>query len=100
VPTFTVVVALRAEWPLDDAAVAAWAEAVRPGDEEFSLWRDADEGSLLRISTDCSAEDLEAALDHGHALAEQMLRSSRVPASVEEVQVMTDEEVLVWRAQP
>ena len=98
-PTFTLYVALRADEPLDDVAVAAMATVVRPEDEEFCIWRDEYERTVVRVSTDCSAADLEAALDHGHALADETLGSSPVPASVEEIQAMTDDEALVWRAE-
>ena len=98
VATFTLYVALRAGRALDDAAVEAVARALRPEDDELCVWRD--EHERLLVSTDCSARDLGEALRHGRVLAEEARALSPVAASVEEIQAMTDEDVVVWRAEP
>jgi len=100
VPTFTLYVALRAEARLDDDSVGAVAGGLRPGDEGLCIWRDADDGAVLRVSVDCTAADLEEALDLGRDLAEETAGLSPFRTAVEEVQAMTDDEVLVWRATP
>jgi hypothetical protein len=100
VPTFTLYIALRAEEPLDDVAVAAVAGVRRPEDDELGIWRDGENSTVMRVSAECSAADLEAALEIGHGLAEGILGLSPFSAAVEEVQAMTDEDVLVWRAEP
>jgi hypothetical protein len=87
VPTFTLYVSLWSADPVDDVVVDTVARSLRPQDDELCIWRD-EQGRLV-VSTDCSAGDLEEA----RAL-------SPVAASVEEIQAMTDEDVLVWRAQP
>jgi hypothetical protein len=94
VPTFTLYVALRAERPLDDAVLAALDRVVRPEDDERCMWRD---GSLLRVSVDCSAVDLDAALELGHELAGEAVDADVVPLVIEEVAAMDDERQLVWR---
>jgi hypothetical protein len=97
VDTFTLFVALRPERPLDDAAVDALGEALRPADEDLRIWREAGRG-LLRVSTECVAEDLDAALELGHALgAEAMAACS---GSLLEVSALGDEDSLVWRSVP
>jgi 2-iminoacetate synthase ThiH len=98
VPTFTLYAVLRAGGPLDDAAVAALARVLRPEDEGLCIWRDGSE--RLLVSADCAADDLEGALEVGRELADEARALSPVPAAVEEIQAMTDEEVLVWRAAP
>jgi hypothetical protein len=98
VPTFTLYAVLRADHELDDAVVDTVARALGPQDDELCIWRD-EQGRLV-VSTDSSAGDLEEALSHGRALAEDARALSPVAASVEEIQAMTDEDVLVWRAQP
>ena len=100
VPTFTRYVALRADRPLDDAAVAAVADDLRPEDEELCIWRDEQDGALLRVSVEGVADDLEAALDLGRALAEETAVASRFPTETEEIVAMDDEQQLVWRAKP
>jgi hypothetical protein len=97
VDSFTLYVSLRAARPLDDAAVAAVAGALRP-DDELSLWRDDEDAALLCGTVDCVAADLESALELGHQLAETTGHVSGL--TVEEVVAMTDEEQLVWRARP
>jgi hypothetical protein len=99
VTTFTLFVALRADRPLDDAALEAVAGPLRPDDPDLCIWRDEDVAELLRVSVDVLAADLEAALDLGHALAEEA-RALDPGLAVEEVVVMTDEEQMVWRARP
>jgi hypothetical protein len=98
VPTFTVYVSLRAGDRLDDADVETVARSLRPEDDELCIWRD--EHERLVVSADCAAADLHEALDHGRALAEEARALSPVATSVEEIQAMTDEDVLVWRAEP
>jgi hypothetical protein len=100
VPTFTLYVALRAEAPLDDAVVAAVAGVLRPEDEWLCIWRDEDDGALLRVSVDGVADDLEAALDLGRDLAEETAAASPLPTEIEEVVAMDDERQVVWRAKP
>jgi hypothetical protein len=52
------------------------------------------------VSTDLPAPDAEGALDAGHTLAQEALPLCPFPASAEEVVAMSDEEQLVWRAEP
>ena len=99
-PTFTLYVALRADQPLDDDALDALALVVRPDDDERCMWRDEQDGALLRMSVDCSAADLDAALDLGHDLAEEAVDASSFPLAVEEVAAMDDDRQLVWRREP
>jgi hypothetical protein len=99
VDSVTLYVALRAARPLDDAAVAAVAGALRPDAEELRMWRDEQNSELLRVTVDCLAADLEHALELGHQLAAET--AALGPGlTVEEVVAMTDEEQLVWRARP
>jgi hypothetical protein len=100
VPTYALYVALRAERPLDEAAVDDLAVVLRPEDDERCMWRDERDDALLRVSVDCSAGDLEAALDLGHDLAEEAVDLSSFALAVEEVLAMDDEQQLVWRAKP
>lgn len=97
VPTFTLYVALRAERGVDDGAVDALAQVVRPEVDELCIWRD---GALVRISVDCSADDLHAALDLGHDLAAEAVEAGVVPLVADEVAAMGDERQLVWRREP
>ena len=96
-PTFTLYVALRVQRLLDDADVEALAGVVRPADDELCIWRD---GALVRLSTDCSADDLEAALDLGRDLAAEAVEAGVVPLVADEVSAMDDERQLVWRREP
>jgi hypothetical protein len=98
VPTFTLYVALRAGQPLDDDAVDALALVLRPEDDERCMWRDGTDAALLRVSVDCSAHDLEAALDLGHDLAVEAVDLSSFALAVEEVAAMDEARELVWRA--
>jgi hypothetical protein len=100
VPTFALYVALRAERPLDDAGLGALALVLRPEDDGRCMWRDESDGALLRVSVDCSAGDLERALDLGHDLAQEAVDLSTFALTVEEVAAMDDERQLVWRARP
>ncbi|TFV76026.1 hypothetical protein E4P39_09025 [Blastococcus sp. CT_GayMR19] len=97
--SYTLYVALRADRCLDDAAVAAVGAPLRPDDEDLCIWRDADAPAVLRVSADCLAADLEAALELGHALAAET-QALGPGLAVEEVVAMTDDEQLVWRARP
>ena len=87
-PTSTLYVALRAPRPPDDADVEALARVVRPADDELCIWRD---GALVRLSTDCRADDLEAALGLGHDLAAEAVEAGVVPLMADEVSAMDDE---------
>jgi hypothetical protein len=100
VDAFTLFVVLRSEHPVDDAAVAFVSRALRPGDEELCIWRDAEDSTVVRVSAECGAPDFEGALDAGHALAQEARALCPFAASVDEVVAMTDEEQLVWRAEP
>jgi hypothetical protein len=97
-PPVTLFVALRAEQPLDDAAVERVSGGLRPGDEGLRIWRDGQDDALLRVSADCSADDLEAGLQLAHELAEETAVASPFPTEIEEVVAMDDEQQLVWRA--
>jgi hypothetical protein len=99
VNTFTLYVALRAERPLDDAAVDAVAGRLRPDDPELCIWRDELVPELLRVSVDGPACDLESALEQGHELAGE-IRALDQGLRVEEVVAMDEERQRVWRAQP
>ncbi len=95
--TFTLFLALRPEQPLDDDAVDALGADLRPGDDELRVWREEGRG-LLRVATEASAEDLEAALGHAQALGNDVL--ARCPGTLLEVSALGDEDSLVWRAVP
>ena len=95
VPTFTVHVALRAATAVDDATVDAVAAGLRPGDEELRVWREPDR-AVLRASTECDADDLDAALALAHALGEQL--QEHCPGDLLEAAALGDEDSLVWRA--
>jgi hypothetical protein len=97
VETFTLYVALRPEAPLDDAAVDGLGAVVRPGDDDLRLWREPGPG-LLRVSTECAAEDLDAALEMGRALGAETL--AECPGMLLEVAALGDDDSLVWRAVP
>lgn len=91
---------LRSAQALDDAAVEVVGRALGPDREELSVWRDGQDPTVLRVSTDLEADDGEGALDAGHALARRALAVCPFAGSVEEVVAMTDEDQLVWRAEP
>ncbi len=95
--TFTLFVALRPDQPLDDDAVDAIGALVRPEDDDLRIWREAGRG-LLRVSTECAAENLEAALELGHALGAEA--QTACPGSLLEVSALGDEDSLVWRSVP
>ncbi len=97
VPTFTLYVVLRAASAVDDATVEAVVAALRPGDAELRIWREPDR-AVLRASTECDAEDLDAALEHAHALGDEV--RERCPGDVLEVAALGDEDSLVWRGEP
>jgi hypothetical protein len=97
VDTFTLFLALRPERPLDDSAVDALGAVLRPGDDDLRIWREDGRG-LLRVSTECTAEDLDAALVLGHALGAEVLEAC--PGALLEVSALGDEDSLVWRAVP
>jgi hypothetical protein len=97
VDTFTLFLALRPDQPLDDDAVDALAAALGPRDEDLRVWREDGPG-LLRVATEGSAQDLEAALGSAQALGAEVL--ARCPGTLLEVSAMGDEDSLVWRAVP
>jgi hypothetical protein len=97
VDTFTLYVALRPDSPLDDDVVDTLGSVLRPGDSELRIWREPDRG-LLRVSTECAAEDLDAALELGHALGAETVAGC--PGLLLEVGALGDEDSLVWRAVP
>jgi hypothetical protein len=96
VDSFTLYVALRPERPLDGADVDALDTALRP-DDDRRIWTEADRG-LLRVSTECAAEDLAAALELGQSLGGELLDAC--PGRLLEVGALGDEDSLVWRAVP
>jgi hypothetical protein len=97
VDSFTLYVGLRADAPLDDATIGTVAGSLRPDDHELRLWRDEQSTTLLRVTVDCVAADLDAALELGHALAAETVALGP-GLTPEEVVAMTDEERVVWRA--
>ena len=99
-PEFSLYVALRAEQPLDDAALDDLSVVLRPEDDERCMWRDGTDAALLRVAVDCWADDLEAALGLGRDLAGEAVGLSSVALAIEEVAAMDEERQLVWRAEP
>lgn len=97
VDSFSLYVALRPDQLLDDAAVEDVAADVRPGDPDLRIWREPDRG-LLRLATECEADDLGAALQLGQALGAEAL--ARCPGRLLEVGALGDEDALVWRSVP
>jgi hypothetical protein len=97
VPEYTLSVALRSSAPLDDAAIDALRIVVRPDDDQLRLWREPDR-AVLRLATECTADDLETALELGHDLAEEA--GGACPGRVFEVAAMDDEDSRVWRSGP
>ena len=95
--TFTLYVALRPEDRPDDDAVAALAAVIRPDDADLRIWREVDRG-LVRLTTECAADDLEDALELGQALGAEAL--ARCPGQLLEVGALGDEDSLVWRSVP
>src|SRR4029450_6568028 len=100
VDAFTVYAVLRSEHPVDDAAVEVVSRGLQRHGERLRIWRDEQDPTAVRVSTDVDAAGVESALDAGHALAQQARALCPLPASVEEVVAMTDEDQLVWRAEP
>ena len=102
VPTFTLAISVRLD-AVPDGDVLDSAATLRPGDEHLLVWRDADP-AVLRLSTDCPAADLDAALAVGLGLADDVLALGvlelGVQGAVEEVVAMDDERQVVWRAKP
>ncbi|MGY1916064.1 hypothetical protein [Blastococcus sp. SYSU DS0973] len=96
-PEYTLAVALRSSAPLDDAAIDALRTVIRPGDAGLRLWREPDR-AVLRLTTECAADDLHAALEQGRDLADEA--NDACPGRVFEVAAMDDEDSLVWRAGP
>lgn len=95
--TFTLFLAVRPERPLDDAAVDTLSTVLRPGDDDLRIWREEGRG-LLRVSTEATAADLDAALELAHALGAQLLAECR--GTLLEVSALGDEDSLVWRSVP
>ncbi|MGY1834113.1 hypothetical protein ACI79P_03265 [Blastococcus sp. SYSU DS0510] len=96
-PGYTLTVALRSSAPLDDAAIDALRAVLRPEDPELRLWREPDR-AVLRVATECQAEDLDAALVLGMELADEANEAR--PGRVFEVAAMGDEDSQVWRSGP
>jgi hypothetical protein len=97
VPTFTLAISVRLDAVPDDDVVDS-GSTLRPGDGNLLAWRDADP-TVLRMSTDCPAADLDAALAVGLELADDVLALG-LSGAVEEVVAMDDERQLVWRREP
>ena len=95
VPTFTVYVALRAATAVDDATVDTVAAGLRPGDEELRVWREPDR-AVVRASTECDADDLDAALELAHALGGEL--QTLCAGDLLEAAALGDEDSQVWRA--
>ena len=95
--SFTLYVALRPDHPLDDAAMDDLGAVLRPDDDQRRIWTEPDRG-LLRVSTECAAQDLDAALELGHALGAELLDAC--PGQLLEVGALGDEDAQVWRAVP
>ncbi|SFD91990.1 hypothetical protein [Blastococcus tunisiensis] len=95
--TFTLFLALRPEPSLDDDALDRLAEVLRPGDPDLRVWREEGRG-LLRVSTECSADRLEEALQLAHDLGAEV--RAQCPGTLLEVSALGDEDSLVWRAVP
>ncbi|TYP89772.1 hypothetical protein [Blastococcus xanthinilyticus] len=96
-PAFTLSLALRSSAPLDDAAIDSLRAVLRPDDPELRVWREPDR-AVLRVATECTAPDLDAALDLGMTLADEA--NAACPGRVFEVAAMGDEDSQVWRAGP
>ncbi|CCG05051.1 hypothetical protein [Blastococcus saxobsidens] len=96
-PEYTLSVALRSSAPLDDAAIDALRTVLRPDDPELRLWREPDR-AVLRVTTECAAADLDAALDLGKDLADEAHEAC--PGRVFEVAAMGDDDSQVWRSGP
>jgi hypothetical protein len=99
VPTFSLAVSLRFDAVPGNDVVDALSTTLRPGDDDLMVWRDADP-TVLRLSTDCPAADLDGAVALGLELADDALALSRRPGAVQEVVAMDDDRQLVWRAAP
>lgn len=95
--SFSLYVALRPDRLLDDDAVEALAAVVRPDDADLRIWREVDRG-LLRVATECAADDLDSALGLGHALGAEVV--ARCPGQLLEIGALGDEDALVWRSVP
>ncbi|HEY0506729.1 MAG TPA: hypothetical protein VGD12_01580 [Blastococcus sp.] len=95
--SFTLYVALRPDALVDDAAIDALGAVLRPDDDERRIWTEPDRG-LLRVSTECAAEDLDAALELGQALGADLLDAC--PGRLLEVGALGDEDSLIWRSVP
>ncbi|MGY2066816.1 hypothetical protein [Blastococcus sp. SYSU DS0619] len=96
-PEYTLALALRSSAPLDDDAVDAVRAVLRPDDAGLRVWREPDR-AVLRVTTECTAEDLRAALELGRDLADEA--NDACPGRVFEVAAMDDEDSMVWRAGP
>lgn len=95
--TFTLFLALRPEPRMDQTAVDALGRVLRPGDDDLRVWREDGRG-LLRVSTEASAEDLDAALELAHQLGAEVL--AECAGTLIEVSALGDDDSLVWRAVP
>jgi hypothetical protein len=97
VESFTLFLAHRPDDQLDDAAVDALGATLRPDDDALRIWREDGRG-LVRVSTEASAADLDAALGLAHDLAAELV--AECPGALLEVSALGDEDSLVWRAVP
>jgi hypothetical protein len=97
VDIFTLGITLRALSPWDDGTAASVVEAL---EDDAVAWVDGGDPALLRISVERAADDLAAALALGRDMAGRARDRAPVPAGVLEVSAMTDEDVMVWRAEP
>jgi glycerol dehydrogenase-like iron-containing ADH family enzyme len=63
---------VRAHQPLPESVVQAL-EGFRPDDEELCIWRDEHDESLLNVTTEVEADEMEAALAIGGELAQEVI---------------------------
>ena len=98
-PTFTLAVSVRFDAVPEDDVVDTLGRLLRPEDDDLLVWRDGDP-TVLRLSTDRPAADLEDAVAVGLELGDDALALCRRPGEVQEVVAMDDERQLVWRAEP
>ena len=97
-PTFTLAVSVRFDAVPEDDVVDTLGRLLRPEDDDLLVWRDGP--TVLRLSTDRPATDLEDAVAVGLELGDDALALCQCPGEVQEVVAMDDERQLVWRAEP
>jgi hypothetical protein len=98
VETFSVVVALRFDAAIKDGEIPGLMSGT--DDEESLVWRDGGDSRVMRLSSERAADGLRDAVQQGRALAAEALERIAVPGEILEVVAMTDEDSMVWRAQP